>query len=783
MSRINYVGKSVRRVEDLRLLTGQTTFIGDICKPNMAYAVFVRSTEPNALIKSINVESAENAQGLIEILTGDDLGGNVEGLTKKFYQLTQKFVDEANVSESNYFEPILAVGNVVHVGQPIAVVVAETRQFAENIRDLIEVEYIGQTPVVDPEQAQTKGSNLVNLKLKNNVDAEFEIEIGDVDASEKNADLVLEREFYFGRSTGSPIENRGVVSEWNPVNSLMTVWSTTQIPYILKSNLQMCLKMDATQLEVLVPDMGGSFGGGIYPEEIVIPYLAKKLNRPIQWLEDRGESITNSRHSRDQRIKVRGGFDSAGKILSLDVRIVQDAGAFNPFGITLIHNVATHIRSQYRVPNFRAVGLAVLTNKTRNTPVRGAGRPEATLAIDRLLDIVAKQIGLDPAEIREKNLIPSSEIPYSLGMLYRDGVPATYDSGGFQEQFAKLLKESKYLEWRDIQKQERENGRFIGIGLSCHVEATGIGPTETSRIVLEEDGTFTFFTGAQPHGQSHHTVISQIVADQLGVRIENISVKSGNTNYLPIGSGTFGSRSAIVAGSSAKLSAELMRAKIIYLASEFLEANPLDIAFMDGVASVKGSSSRFLSLEQISQRYIQGTQTQSDSRLLAADTEFTPPTVVYGSGSHFVVLEVLPSTLAIKILDYVSVDDCGAMLNPIVVDGQVYGGVVHGVSNSLFEEVIYDEGGYCSNPNLVGYLLASSAESPRIRAFHIDHPTASNPLGVKGVGEGATSSAPAAIANAVSDALTSFAVEVNSLPITPWALFEKMSKTNLAEAL
>ena len=783
MTRLDYVGQSVRRAEDLRLLTGQTMFIGDICRQNMAYAVFVRSTEPNALIKSINVESAKIEKGFIEILTGNDLGTNVRSLTKKFYQLTSEFVAEANIFESNYVEPILAIGNVVHVGQPLAVVVAETRQCAENIRDLIEVEYICQTAVVNPEQAQIQGSNLVNPQLLNNIDAGFKIHVGDVDASEKSADFIVEREFYFGRSTGSPIENRGVVAEWDSLNSLMTVWSTTQIPFILKSNLQLCLNMEATELEVLVPDMGGSFGGGIYPEEIIIPYLAKKLNRPIQWLEDRGESITNSRHSRDQRIKVRGGFNSAGKILSLDVRIIQDVGAFNPFGITLIHNVATHIRSQYHIPNFRAEGLAVLTNKTRNTPVRGAGRPEATLAIDRLLDISAKQIGIDPADIRERNLITSSQIPYSLGMLYRDGVPASYDSGGFPEQFTKLIQESKYRDWRKIQKQEQENGRFIGIGLSCHVEATGIGPTETSRIVLEDNGTFTVFTGAQPHGQSHHTVISQIVADQLGINIDCVSVKSGNTSYLPIGSGTFGSRSAVVAGSSAKFSAELMRTKIIHLASEFLEANPLDIIFVDGIASVKGSSSRFLSLEQISQRYSQNVQLKNDSGLLTADAEFTPPTVVYGSGSHCVVLEVLASTLAIKILDYVSVDDCGVMLNPMVVDGQVFGGVIHGVSNSLFEEVMYDEGGYCSNPNLVGYLLASSAESPRIRAFHLDHPTPSNPLGVKGVGEGATSSSPAAIANAVSDALSGFLVEVNSLPVTPWELFEKISDTNFMEAL
>jgi carbon-monoxide dehydrogenase large subunit len=758
------------RVEDFSFLTGKAKFIADIRLDRMASLVIVRSTEANASIRSIDSNDAAALDRVVAVVTSSDLNGKVLPLTRKFYSLAREFIDNAAVIEGGYQEEILSVGDVSRVGEPVLAIVAEDRFAAEDARDLVTIEYDVRESIINPENAMKPDSPLVATNTNSNIHSSCRVVVGDVENAEKNSNFRISRRFRFGRSVGSPIENRGVMAQWDAAAEKLTVWSTTQIPHFLKANLSQCLLLPEQDIEVRVPSMGGSFGGGIYTEEILVAHLARELCRPIQWLEERSEAISNSRHSRDVTIDATVSCSSTGRINSLRLKVLLDAGAHNPFGITLVHNVASHARSIYKIENLLVEGFAVHTNKTRNTPVRGAGRPEATFVIDRLIDVIANRLGRDPAELRMMNIISPREMPYKLGMRYRDGSEAVYDSGDFQSQFERLLQESGYETWRKFQAEARKEGRFIGIGLSCHVEATGIGPHEGATVRVEKDGGITVFSGAQPHGQSHHHVLSKIVAAELNVEISKINVVTGNTSLLPFGTGTFGSRSAITAGSSSKMAAIALREKIFGVASEYLEADVADLETADGVVFVRGTPARSMTFSQIYGSCSPASKYQQENGFveLSSTKYFVPGTVTYGSGSHCVVLEVFPFSGRVKFLDYVTVDDCGRALDSVVVDGQVIGGVIHGVSNALFEEVIYDEQGQLLNPSLVDYLLASSTESPRVRVFHENHQTNLNPLGIKGIGEGSTSSAPVAIANAISDALKSHNLEINKVPVYPW---------------
>lgn len=766
-----FVGRPMRRREDDRLLRGQGRFVADLRLDRMASAVFVRSTVAHASIVRVDTDAAAALPGVIAVLTAADLDG-VRPLTRKFYRLTPEFVRDVSATEGGYREPILADGLVSRVGQPIVMIVAEDRWTAEDARDLVEVDYDLRPVVSDPESAMADGAALVDPEVPGNVHSSFVVATGDVLAAEAEAHLVVERTFRFGRSIGSPMENRGVIARWTPSPRRLEVWSATQIPYVLRANLAECLDMPEHEIGVDVPDMGGSFGGGIYPEEIAVAAAARLCCRTVSWTEERSESIVNARHSRDVRIAARLGLGADGRALSLRLSIVLDAGCCNPFGLTLAYNIASHARSVYRIDHFAADAKAVLTNKTRNTPVRGAGRPEATLVIDRLLDIAARELRLDPTEIRRRNLVPAQSMPYALGIPYRDGVAAVYDSGDFPRQFERLLHEGRYEHWRAVQAAARAEGRFIGIGMSCHVEGTGLGPHEGAHVRVERDGSVTLVTGAQPHGQGHHTVLAQVLADELQIDPSRIAVRSGSTTLLPFGGGTFGSRSAVTASAAVHLAGEVTKRRLLEVAGQLLEIATEDLSLSDGWVVAAGAPDRRVSFAEIATSVAPGPSRPDvpGGVEVGALEYFVPPTVTFGSGSHLVVLEVDPVRWSIEYLDYVTVDDCGRALNEMVVDGQVIGGLVHGVSNTFLEELEYDDDASPTNASLVEYLLATAAESPRVRVFHENHPTPLNPLGVKGIGEGATSSAPAALVNALCDALAEFGVDIVRVPVVPWDL-------------
>jgi carbon-monoxide dehydrogenase large subunit len=765
-----YVGQRRLRVEDARLLRGDARFVADIRLPGMCSAVFVRSPLAHATIRAIDVESAQALPGVMAVLTAEDLR-HVLPLTRKFYRLTEEFVAETDAIESGYCEPILAGGRVVRVGQAVAMVIAADRWIAEDARDLVEVDYEALPVVPDPLAALSEQAPLVDLDVPGNIHSQFAVRTGDVDAAESQADLIIERNFRFGRSVGAPIENRGVVGTWDD-DAGLRVWSTTQIPFVLRSNLAECLSIPEHRIRVDVADMGGSFGGGIYVEEIAVAAVARMLRRPVSWIEDRSESLVNSRHSRDAHLHGRLALSKDGIITSLRVSILLDGGCANPFGLTLAHNIASHARSVYRIENFEATAIVALTNKTRNTPVRGAGRPEATFVIDRLIDIAAAELDIDPAAIRLSNLIPADAMPYPLGMPYRDGVAAVYDSGDFPAQFRRLLVEGDYAGWRDRQRAARAEGRFLGIGFSCHVEGTGLGPHEGARVRIERDGSVTLFSGAVPHGQSHQTVLAQVLADELGLDPIAVTVRTGNTADLPFGGGTFGSRSGVTASAAVQMAGESTRGLLLGIASDTLEIAAADLKLKAGFVVARDAPERRVSFADLAALVAPGPgRIRSTAPVeLGALEYFVPPTVTFGSGSHMTVVEVDPIRWDIRFLEYVTVDDCGRPLNEMVVDGQVIGGLIHGISNALYEELIYDDQAQPVNASFVEYLLATAAESPRVRVLHDNHPTPKNPLGVKGIGEGSTSSAPAAVVNAICDALSMYGIDITEIPVQPWHL-------------
>lgn len=764
------IGKALSRREDDRLLRGQARYLADLAFDGGLEAIVIRSPFARARISSLDTAAALAADGVVAVLTAEDLVGVEPALTRQFYSLTPAFMERHEVFLGPYREPILAPDHVSRVGEPVAFLIASDRASAEDAVELVEVDYEPQDPIVDPIEAMAPGSDLVASNVPGNVQASFRITVGDPASAIDGSDRRVSRRFRIGRSVGSPIENRGAVGVPATGTEPLTVWSSTQIPHILRSYLAEFLHFREEDLRVVAPDMGGSFGGGIYAEEMLVAFAAHRLGRPVRWLEDRRENLANARHSRDQIIDATLAYDLSGDFRALRMRIVQDCGSANLFGLTLPFNIASHARGQFAIDHFDVEGLGVLTNKTRNTPVRGAGRPEATFALDRLVEMAAADLGIDPADLRRHNLIPAEEMPRDMGMLYRDGAPMVYDSGDFPDQLRTALEAFNYLEKRRRRDLAGEGNPARGIGISSHVEATGLGPHETARIEIDDTGSVVLSCGSNPHGQSHATTLAQVAGDVLGVPYDRIKTRFGDTGILDRGGGTFGSRSAVTAGTVVHGASVELRRRILELASGILECDPADLIIRDGRVSPRGVPGIALSFAELAAAA--RDRTTGDAAGLRATDEYVPPTVTFGSGTHIASVAVDRDTGIVGVTGYVVVDDCGTVLNPMVVDGQQHGGVAHGIGNALLEEAVYDEDGQLLSGTLIDYLLPTAVDVPDIQVIHRPHPTPLNTLGVKGAGEGSTASAPGAIANAVVDALRPLRVEINELPITPQRLVE-----------
>ena len=769
-----YIGKDIARIEDHRFVTGTGTYIADIRLPGLVDICFVRSIWPHARIHAVDVGQARLTAGVVGVLTAADLRSRTLPFTRQFYSVIDPILaTEYGLRIGPYRAPVLAEDRVLRVGEAVAMVIATDRYIAEDAAELVDVRAEPLPAVVDPQEALGPEAPLLHADIPGNVHAEFTVDVGDPVAAYRRADRRMERRFRIRRSVGCPIETRGVVAQFERATQQLTVWSNTQTPHVLRSYLSEMLSMREDAIRVIKPDMGGSFGGGVYPEEVAVAVAAMVLERPVRWIEDRQENLANARHSRDQWHEVQVGYDLDGTIVALLDDIIVDSGAYNPFNVTLSFNAASHIRNQFDIGNMRVHARHVLTNKQPTTPVRGAGRTEATFVMDRIMDLIAVDLDMDPAELRLRNLIPAAAMPRDMGMYYRNGRRLVYDSGDYPAQLRTALQTIDYAGFREQQAAARQAGRYLGIGISSHVEGSGYGPYEGAVVRIDGSGHVTVACGSSPQGQSHETVLAQVCAEVLDIPPEQILVRTGDTALLPYGGGTFGSRSAVTAGNAVYLAALKLRDRMMEVAAEVLGAGPDRLLLQDGRILDPDDPARVLTFRDLARAAAPASGLTSAPGL-EADSYFVPPTVTFASGTHIAVVEVDPDLASVTVCRYVVVDDCGTMLNPMVVDGQHHGGVAHGIGNALLEEACYDADGQFTTGSFLDYLLPTAAEVPHIEVVHQSHPSPLNPLGVKGTGEGGATSPPAAILNAVADALRPLRLELGEIPLSPLRLFVQM---------
>jgi aerobic carbon-monoxide dehydrogenase large subunit len=767
---LRYVGRRVRRKEDLRLTTGQGRYVADIRLPGIAAAAILRSTAAHARITRIDTKAAREMDGVLAVYTGADVEGRVGPIVEAARKEVQGPIKDrvpAMVVKSCPM-PVLALEEVFWAGQPVAVVVAENRYVAEDALERIEVDYEDLPAVPGAAAALSTDAPVLHPELGDNVAAHFVVSSGDVEMVFRDAELTLSHRFEMGRMAGNAMETRGILASWDPATQGLTVWCANARPHLVRTNVCEAIGLPYDSVRVIGPDMGGSFGTGMFSEEVLIPFLARELDRPVRWIEDRRENLMVTRHARDQVHDVEVAFDRSGKILALRDRYSLDVGAYNQYAITVAYNSAAHLRGQFAIDVFEIEATIVLTTKAPVTPVRGAGRPEAVFAMDRMMDLVADRLGLDPVEVRRRNLIAPEQMPYDMRMPYRDGVDIVYDRADFPGQLQAALDLFGYESWRDRQATGRREGRRIGIGVSSYMEGSGFGPYEGAVVRVDAHGHVSVYTGAKPHGQSLETTLAQICADQLGVAFDDVTVRAGDTAFIAHGIGTFASRSAVTAGGAVGTAAGELRKNILGIAGDLLEADPLDLEFEDGRIFPTGAPERSVSLAQVAEAAAPGPRSKAGHHPgLEAQHYFVPPTVTFGSGTHVVAVEVDEETGFVNLLRYVTVDDCGQMINPTVVEGQIHGGVAHGIGNALFEECVYDEHGQLLTGTYMDYLVPTAAEVPAITVGHQEFLSERNPFGIKGVGEGGAVSPPAAIANAVVDALRPLHIVVDRMPLHP----------------
>lgn len=777
------VGTRVLRKEDTRLTTGQGRYVGDIKVPGTLHAAALRSPFAHARISGIDSAAALSMEGVVAFYSAADIAGKVGLFPEPALREVNPAAKEAINLEikSQPMEP-LPSERVLWSGEPVGYLVAEDRYVAEDALEAIDVEYEPLPVIADVDAALAPDAPLLHPALGNNIQQTYHVRTGDVDGAFARAPHVLKARLSMGRQVANAMEPRGMLAVYDEGRDQISVWSTTIRPHLLRSIITEMLDMPTDNVRCLGPDIGGSFGSGMFHEEAMIPFLARELKRPIRWIEDRRENLQNTRHARDQVHDVEVAFDTDGKILGIRDDFRVDFGAHNHYAITVSYNVAAHFRGPFKVDNFEVHCTGVLTNKAPCAPVRGAGRPECAYVMDRIVDMVADELDVDPIEVRAKNLIPPDEMPYDMGIPYRDGKTIFYDRGDFPAQQRQVLDLIDVDSWRA--RKGPTDGRRIGIGIASFMEGTGVGPHEGAVVRIDQSGKVSVYTGAQPHGQGLETTLAQVAADQLGIDPDQVTVRATDTGAIAFGIGTFASRSGVTAGNAVAIASLRLREKVLAVAGELLEASPDDLELVDGHARVKGVADTGITLEEIAEAAAPGPRSRVPDGMdpgLETQYYFVPPTVTWASGMQAAVVEVDEDTGFVTLLDYATVDDCGHMLNPMIVEGQVHGGVAHGVGNALFEEAVYDADGQLLTSTYMDYLLPTAAEMPDIRVGHQSFPSDRNPLGVKGVGEGGAISPPAAIANAIVDAFRPLKLKIGRAPVAPEAVLEAIRAGKAAE--
>ena len=769
-----YVGSRVKRLEDPRLVLGKGRYVADFALPAMAHMAVLRSPHAHARIRSIDVQEARRMEGVLLILTGADLHGTIPPFRVEL---------DARIHPS--FKPcdwhVLTWDKVRHVGDPVAMVVAESRYLAEDALEPIAVEYEPLEPVTEPERARTDASALVHDEWGSNVHSHTEYSTGDPDQAFAQAHLIVSERFRTNRQHALPLEPRGCMATFDQATGDLTLWTSSQMPHLVRTKLAEHLTCAESRIRVIAPDVGGGFGlkCHVFPEEVLTCLAAMRLGRPVRWLEDRRESFIGSFHAKDEIVDAEIALAENGRLVGARLRTTGDIGAYSaipfPASFEPIHT-ALSFPGPYRLSAYAYSATAVATNKPTVSTYRGVGMPIGTFVMEGLLDRAARQLQIDPIEIRRRNLIRTGEFPY------QSVTGAEYDVGGYHECLEKAVEILDYEKFRREQDTLRARGICRGIGFACFNEETGLGSVhfhhagvpisayEAANIKLDPSGHATVFCGTHSHGQAHETIYAQIAADELGLPLEKVTVHLGDTATTPYGWGTWGSRAAVSGGGAVLTTAQQLAAKIRRLAGHYLEVAADDIELVDGQARVKGAPSRMITITEVARRAIFTDASQlppGDQPGLDMTQYYDTPNATYANGTHVATVEVDVETGNVKILRYIVVGDCGRMINPMIVDGQISGGVAQGLGGALLEHLVYDDDGQLLCTSFMDYLVPTAADVPSIEIGHVETPSPIVAGGFKGAGEGGAVAPFAVIANAIADALASFAPNITQLPLSP----------------
>lgn len=779
-------GARIERNIDAKLLRGEGAFVDDIPLAQPLHAAFVRSPFARARIAGINTTAAERHPGVAAVYTCDNIGE----LDIKMPLL----IPHPSMEHPQTQRP-LARGDVYYVGQTVAMVVAVNRYVAEDAAALVDVDYDPLDVEIDLEKTVLPGAPLVHDDAPNNVAAHFVQVSGKPDEAFAAAEHITKIRVQVDRSTAAPMECRAVAAVWDAVSEELTVWDGTQAPISLRGGLASILKLDEDKVRVIAPNVGGGFGQKImmfHPDELLVPMAAMRLGRPVKFIEDRRENFIGASQERTQIHYIELAAKKNGEVIALRDSFLHDTGAFIPYGIAVAQVASTSIAGAYRIPNIWVEFKALYTPTVQVTPYRGCGRPQACFAIERAMDQLAEELGLDRFEIRRRNLLHENEFPYPReGLLFADGLKVTLDSGQYHKAFDMIIDELDAANFPVAQRNAQAEGRYLGLGLAFYVEGTGLGPYEGGHVRIHPiTGKVYVNTGLPSQGQGHDTVFAQIVADQLGVKTQDVIVVEGDTKAFDWGVATFASRAAVVSGNAIHKTAAVVREKTLKAAANMLEVDVAEVTLHDGAAWVKGSN-RFVPLAAIATasnplRYAfneaaqAATQFASASRHdgpplpegqapgLEATDYYSPPCATWAYGVHGALVEIDPDLCTVKIKKYVCIHDCGNMINPMIVEGQIHGGIAQGLGGALYERLEYEPSGNLANANFVDFLVPYATEIPNVEVLHLETPSPLNPLGVKGVGEAGCIAVGAVIASAVEDALKPLGVgKFHHVPLTP----------------
>jgi aerobic carbon-monoxide dehydrogenase large subunit len=770
-----YFGEPVKRNEDERLLTGQALFVDDVELPGMLHAAFLRSHLAHGRVVRVDATPALRRAGVVAVYTAGDLGA--------YWQPGPLLVPPppiAGITFNQRTQVPLAKDKVRHVGEPIAVVIAQSRYLAEDALADIVIEIEPLPAVVDLEGALAAGSALVHENVGSNVAAHVRQTKGNYAAAAAGADHVLRCRLRYDHGISSPMETRGVVARWDSRANQLTVWDTTQAPVFIRNCLAGMLGLGERQVRVIAPFVGGGFGPKImmfYPEEVLLPWAAIKLRRPIKWIEDRREHFFATTHERGQIHDAEIALTRDGRVLGIKDIFLHDTGAYDPYGLTVPINSQCTLLGPYDVPSYDSTFTAVFTSLPMVTPYRGAGRQHGVFVIERLMDFAARELGIDRVEIRRRNLIAPDAFPYSNEIIYQDFAPLEYDSGNYEAALDRALALIDYRHFiAEEQPRLRAQGRRLGIAVACYVEGTGIGPYEGAKVQVQANGKVSVVTGIGTQGQGHFTSLAQIAAERLGVDVRDVDVVTGDTDQFYWGAGTFASRGAVVAGNAVNEAARVVRRKILHTAAEHFECAEDDLELENGQVSIIGVPGKSVRLGELALRAnpMRGAVRPGTEPGLESTQYFGPPSGATANGVHAIVVEVDPETLTLQILKYVVVHDCGTVINPLILAGQIHGGVAQGIGNGFFERLVFDDQGQLRNASLADYLLPSSLDVPRMELAHTVTASPLNPLGIKGAGEAGAIPVGPLFAQAIEDALDLAAKQEKlcEIPLSPQRLWE-----------